>query len=121
MKKDYIEFMGLRLALRTKEKITLESKIGNPLGYIFNMMGGVTDDAQDIDMTKLELPPLAVIVATIHCASQRYEHGITEEGVMQVVDAYLDEDEHSVMSLFADVFMPLLIQAKYLPSSTEEE
>ena len=121
MKKDYIEFEGLRLCLKTREKIQLEELIGNPLAYIFNMMGGQMDvDDEELDVTKLQLPPLKVIVATIHVAAQRYEHKISKEKVMDIIDDFLDKDGNSVMMLFTEVFMPLLQQAKYLPSNEEQ-
>jgi hypothetical protein len=120
MKKDYIEFEGLRLCLKTREKIQLEELIGNPLAYIFNMMGGQMD-GEELDVTKLQLPPLKVIVATIHVAAQRYEHKISKEKVMDIVDDFLDKDGNSVMMLFTEVFMPLLQQAKYLPSNEEQD
>lgn len=120
MKKDYIEFMGLRLCLKTKEKMQLEDMIGNPLTYLFGMMGGM-DDNEDIDVSKLNLPPLKVIVATVHVAAQRYEHGMSKDKIMDVIDEYLDEDDKSVITLFTDVFMPLLMQAKYLPQDINIE
>ena len=119
MKKDYIEFMNLRLCLKTKEKMQLEDMIGNPLTYLFGMMGSM--DEEDMDFTKLNLPPLKIIVATVHVAAQRYEHGISKDKVMDVIDEYLDEDGKSVITLFTDVFLPLLIQAKYLPEDTKLE
>ena len=73
----------------------------------------------EIDMTQLQLPPLKVIVATIHVAAQRYEHKMTKEKVMDIIDEYLDMDENSTMTLFTDVFMPLLQIAKYLPADVE--
>ena len=118
MKKDYIEFMGLRLALKVREKMQLEELIGNPLSYIFSMMGGAMSE-DEIDMTQLQLPPLKVIVTTIHVAAQRYEHKMTREKIMDVIDEYLEMDENSTMTLFTDVFMPLLQIAKYLPSDVE--
>ena len=120
MKKDYIEFQGLRLSLKTKEKMQLEDMIGNPLTYLFSMMGGAMNE-DDIDVTKLNLPPLKVIVATVHVAAQRYEHGMSKDKVMDVIDEYLDEDGKSVITLFTDVFMPLLKQGKYLPEDAEVE
>ena len=40
---------------------------------------------------------------------------------MDIIDDFLDKGENSVMMLFTEVFMPLLQQAKYLPSSEEQE
>ena len=119
MKKDYIEFMGWRLSLKTKEKMQLEDMIGNPLTYLFGMMGGMDED--DMDFTKLNLPPLKVIVATVHTAAQRYEHGMTKDKVVDVIDEYLEQDDKSVITLFTDVFLPLLQQAKYLPEEMKVE
>ena len=120
MKKDYIEFQGLRLCLKTKEKMQLEDMIGNPLTYLFGMMGGM-DDEDDMDFSKLNLPPLKVIVATVHVAAQRYEHNMTKDKIIDVIDEYLDEEGKSVITLFTDVFMPLLMQAKYLPEDVNVE
>ena len=119
MKKDYIEFEGLRLCLKTKEKMQLEDVIGNPLAYLFSMMGGM--DEEDMDFSKLNLPPLKVIVATVHVAAQRYEHNMTKEKIIDVIDEYLDEEGKSVITLFTDVFLPLLQQAKYLPEDVQAE
>lgn len=113
MVKDYIEFQGLRLCLKTKEKMQLEELIGNPLQYIFSLLSG-DDDAQ------FELPPLKIMVTTIHVAAQRYEHKMSKEKIIDIIDEYLDQDEKSVVSLFSDVFLQLLIQGKYLPSQDEE-
>ena len=119
MKKDYIEFQELRLCLKTKEKMQLEELIGNPLTYLFGMMGGM--DEEDMDFSKLNLPPLKVIVATVHVAAQRYEHNMSKDKIIDVIDEYLDEDGKSVITLFTDVFLPLLQQAKYLPEDTKLE
>ena len=119
MKKDYIEFEGLRLCLKTKEKMQLEELIGNPLTYLFGMMGGM--DEEDMDFSKLNLPPLKVIVATVHVAAQRYEHNMTKDKIIDVIDEYLDEEGKSVITLFTDVFLPLLQQAKYLPEDVQAE
>ena len=119
MKKDYIEFQGLRLCLKTKEKMQLEALIGNPLTYLFGMMGGMDED--DMDFTKLNLPPLKVIVATVHVAAQRYEHNMSKDKIIDVIDEYLDEEGKSVITLFTDVFLPLLQQAKYLPEDVQAE
>ena len=118
MKKDYIEFMGLRLALKTKEKIQLEEQIGNPLTYILSMVGGAMNE-EEIDLTAFQLPPLKVMITTIHVASQRYEHGISKEKVMDIIDECLDIEGNSVMSLFTDVFMKLLMNGKYIPQTEE--
>ena len=119
MKKDYIEFQELRLCLKTKEKMQLEELIGNPLTYLFGMMGGM--DEEDMDFSKLNLPPLKVIVATVHVAAQRYEHNMSKDKIIDVIDEYLDEEGKSVITLFTDVFLPLLQQAKYLPEDVQAE
>ena len=119
MKKDYIEFQELRLCLKTKEKMQLEELIGNPLTYLFGMMGGMDED--DMDFSKLNLPPLKVIVATVHVAAQRYEHNMSKVKIIDVIDEFLDEVGNSVITLFTDVFLPLLQQAKYLPEDVQAE
>lgn len=111
------EFMGLTLVLDTRAKIKLEEKLGgSPLQFVFNMMGGaMTED--DIDMTKMQVPPLKVMVLTIHAAAQKLNANTSIDKVMDKVDEYLEEK--SVMELFT-VFMELLQVGKYLPEVEEE-
>ena len=115
-----VKFMGLDLTLAsTKSKIALEDKIGSPLQYLFGMMGGAMDD-EDIDVTKMQIPPLKVMVLTIHASAQKLNANVSVEKVFDLVDAYLEQDENSVISLFT-IFIELLQTGKYLPEDTKLE
>ena len=115
-----VKFMGLDLTLAsTKSKIALEDKIGSPLQYLFGMMGGAIDD-EDIDVTKMQIPPLKVMVLTIHASAQKLNANVPVEKVFDLVDAYLEKDENSVISLFT-IFVELLQTGKYLPEDVKVE
>ena len=115
-----VKFMGLDLTLAsTKSKIALEDKIGSPLQYLFNMMGGAIDE-DDMDVTKMQIPPLKVMVLTVHASAQKLNANVSVEKVFDLVDAYLEQDENSVISLFT-IFVELLQTGKYLPEDTKLE
>ena len=112
-----IEFMGMNLILDTKAKVQLEDKIGgSPLKYIFGAMGGAMNE-EEFDPTKMELPPLKIMILTIHASAQKLNANISVDKVMDKVDEFLEE--HSVMELFSEVFMQLLMAGRYLPSVQE--
>ena len=115
-----VKFMGLDLTLAsTKSKIALEDKIGSPLQYLFNMMGGAIDE-DDMDVTKMQIPPLKVMVLTVHASAQKLNANVSVEKVFDLVDAYLEQDENSVISLFT-IFIELLQTGKYLPEDVQAE
>lgn len=114
--KKTIEFMGMTLVLDTKAKIQLEDKIGgSPLKYIFGI--GNAMEGEEMNLEKFELPPLKVMVLTIHAGAQKLQHGISVDKVIEKVDEFLEE-EHSVMELFT-VFIELLKIGRYLPEDAE--
>lgn len=114
-----VKFMGLDLTLAsTKAKIQLEDKIGSPLQYIFSMLGGAVNE-KEMDLSAMQIPPLKVMVLTIHAAAQRLNANVSVEKVMDLVDEFLEKDENSVMNLFT-VFIELLQSGKYIPAPEEE-
>jgi hypothetical protein len=106
-----VEFMGMTLMLDTKAKIQLEDKIGSPLKYVFGLMGEAMTE-EEMDITKFELPPLKVMILTIHASAQKLNANVSVEKVMDKVDEFLEEK--SVIELFT-VFMELLKVGRYLP------
>jgi hypothetical protein len=110
-----VEFMGMTLMLDTKAKIQLEEKIGSPLKYVFSLMGGAMTE-EEMDITKMELPPLKVMILTIHASAQKLNANVSVEKVMDKVDEFLEEK--SVIELFT-VFMELLKIGRYLPEEQE--
>jgi hypothetical protein len=110
-----VEFMGMTLMLDTKAKIQLEDKIGSPLKYVFGLMGEAMTE-EEMDITKFELPPLKVMILTIHASAQKLNANVSVEKVMDKVDEFLEEK--SVIELFT-VFMELLKVGRYLPEEQE--
>jgi hypothetical protein len=110
-----VEFMGMTLMLDTKAKIQLEDKIGSPLKYIFGLMGEAMTE-EEMDITKMELPPLKVMILTIHASAQRLNANMSMDKVVDKVDEFLEEK--SVIELFT-VFMELLKVGRYLPEEQE--
>lgn len=109
------EFMGMTLVLDTKAKIQLEEKIGSPLKYIFGLMGGAMTE-EEMDFSKVEIPPLKIMILTIHAAAQKLNANVSVEKVMDKVDEFLEEK--SVIELFT-VFLNLLRIGRYLPEEQE--
>lgn len=112
-----VKFMNLDLTMSVKEKIALERALGgqSPLNFIFKMIG--EGDIEQLDMSQLQLPSLEFMVLVLFHSAQKFNHGINKEKMFDIVDAFLDEPEHSVMSLLT-VVVDVLRVAKYLP---EEE
>ena len=109
------EFMGMTLVLDTKAKIQLEEKIGSPLKYIFGLMGGAMSE-EEMDFSKVEIPPLKIMILTIHASAQKLNANVSVEKVMDKVDEFLEEK--SVIELFT-VFLDLLRIGRYLPEEQE--
>ena len=114
-----VEFMNLQLAMGVKEKMQLERALGgqSPLNFIFGMIGG---DVEQLDMSKMKLPSLEFMVTVLFHASQKLNHGITQDKMMDIVDEFLDQDENSVMALLP-IIIDVLKQAKYLPNEATVE
>ena len=112
-----VEFQGLKLTMGTKEKIALERALGgqSPLNFIFKMVG--EGDIEQLDMSQLQLPSLEFMVLVLFHSAQKLNHGVNQEKMFDIVDAFLAEPENSVMSLLT-VVVDVLRVAKYLP---EEE
>ena len=109
-----VEFMGLQLAMGIKEKIALEKELGmSPLNLIFGMVGGM--DGDEVDLSTMKIPPLPVMVAVLFHATTKLNHGVNRDKFLDIVDAYLEQDENSVMGLF-EVMVQVLQVSKYLPS-----
>ena len=113
-----IEFMNLSLVMGVKEKIALEKELGtSPLDFIFSMAGSM--DGEEIDMSAMKIPPLPVMIAVLFHATQKLNHGINREKFYDIVDNFLEQDNESVMSLFA-IMIQVLQVSKYLPSAVQE-
>ena len=109
-----VEFQGLKLTMGVKEKIQLERALAgqSPLNFIFQMVG--EGNVEELDMSQLKLPNIEFMVLVLFHSAQKLNHGINQEKMFDIVDAFLDEPEHSVMSLLT-VVVDVLRVAKYLP------
>lgn len=113
-----VEFMNLNLTLAgTKEKIQLEKALGgSPLNHILPMISGAMgENEQDIDFSKMQIPSLPFMVTVLHASAQKLNAGVSMDKMIDIVDAYLEQDDNSVFGLFA-VVMEVLQTGKYLPS-----
>ena len=118
MVNNHVEFQGLKLMMGTREKIALERALGqSPLNFIFGMVGG---EVEQLDMSKMKLPGLEYMVTVLFHASQKLNHGITQDKMMDIVDEFLDQDGNSVMALLP-IIIEVLKQAKYLPQEATVE
>ena len=108
-----VEFMNLHLAMGVREKINLERALGgqSPLNFIFKMVGN--GDVEQLDMSQMQLPSLEFCITVLFHASQKLNDGITKERMMELVDAFLEDENNSVMSLLP-IVIDVLKQAKYL-------
>jgi hypothetical protein len=79
-------------------------------------MGEAMTEEEEMDITKFELPPLKVMILTIHASAQKLNANVSVEKVMDKVDEFLEEK--SVIELFT-VFLELLRIGRYLPSEQE--
>ena len=113
-----INFMNLSLVMGVKEKIALEKELGaSPLDFIFSMAGNM--DGEELDLTTMKIPPLPVMIAVLFHATTKLNHGIDRNKFYDIIDNFLEEDENSVMSLFA-IMIQVLQASKYLPSVEQE-
>lgn len=115
-----VEFQGLKLAMGVKEKIQLERALGgqSPLNFIFKMVGNGVE--QELDLSQMQLPSLEFMVLVLLHSAQKLNHGINQDKMFDIVDAFLEEPENSVMSLL-EIIMNVLRQAKYLPEDEVAE
>ena len=113
-----VEFMGLNLTLAgTKEKIQLEKALGSsPLNAILPMIAGAMgENEQDIDFTKMQIPSLPFMITVLHASAQKLNAGVSMDKMMNLVDAWLEQDDNNVFGLFS-IVMEVLQTGKYLPS-----
>lgn len=66
------------------------------------------------------LPPLSVMLTTIHAALIPWEHGIKYENVQEIYDSWLEEGG-SQMGLLSDVIMPTMVVSGFFTEKQGEE
>lgn len=84
----------LKLRLRAKDCVDLESKIGeSPLNVFMRLSDG-------------RIPSLGFIITTLQCSLQALEHGYNLEKTYELYDKYIENggDLTEMLSILSDVF-----------------
>lgn len=118
-RKPYIEFMGLKLDMKTREKAQFERKYGSPMKEIFKLMSMMEvfeaqeqgKDLSEINFEKFDMMSLDFMANIIHASSQRLNAGTTLDVVFDLLDIYLEEN--TVFDLMG-VVVELLVNVGYL-------
>ena len=120
-KKEFIEFMGLKLDLsKTKNKVQYERKYGSPMKEVFKLMSlfDLSNGAEDVDYTKLDMMNLDFMANLLHAGAQRFNANVSMDVMYDMIDLYLDTN--TLFDLMG-VCIQLLEQAGYLNFGQEEE
>lgn len=84
-----------KLKLTTQEIIRLESL------FNANLLSVISSNTENNEM-----PPLKVMLLITHGAIKKYNHGIKEKDVIELLDKY-EEEGGSQLSFMTDVFLPI--------------
>lgn len=118
-RKPYVEFMGLKLDMKTREKAQFERVYGSPMKEIFKLMSMMEvfdaqeqgKDLSEINFEKFDMMSLDFMANIIHASSQRLNAGTTLDVVFDLLDIYLEEN--TVFDLMG-VVVELLVNVGYL-------
>lgn len=116
-RKPYIEFVGLKLDMKTKEKAQFERKNGSPMKEIFKLMSvmeimeSMQQNINEVDFDKFDMMSLDFMANLIHASAQRLNAGTTLDVVYDLMDVYLVD--HTVFDLMG-VCVELLANVGYL-------
>lgn len=116
-RKPYIEFVGLKLDMKTKEKAQFERKNGSPMKEIFKLMSvmeimeSMQQNINEVDFDKFDMMSLDFMANLIHASAQRLNAGTTLDVVYDLMDVYLTD--HTVFDLMG-VCVELLANVGYL-------
>ena len=116
-RKPYIEFVGLKLDMKTKEKAQFERKNGSPMKEIFKLMSvmdimeTMQENISEVDFDKFDMMSLDFMANLIHASAQRLNAGTTLDVVYDLMDVYLTD--HTVFDLMG-VCVELLANVGYL-------
>ena len=96
-RKPYIEFVGLKLDMKTKEKAQFERKNGSPMKEIFKLMSvmevmeSMQQNISEVDFDKFDMMSLDFMANLIHASAQRLNAGTTLDVVYDLMDVYLTD------------------------------
>lgn len=124
-RKPYIEFMGLKLDMKTREKAQFERKYGSPMKEIFKLISMMEimeatqngGDLSSVDFNNFDMMSLDFMANLIHASSQRLNSGTTLDVVYDLLDIYLEQQ--TVFDLMG-VCVELLVNVGYLNFGEEE-
>lgn len=121
---EFVEFMGLKLTMKTREKANYERKHGSPMKEIFKLiqMADVMEkmneeDVTEIDFSKFDMMSLDFMANIIHASAQRLNANISLDVVYDLIDVYLEEK--TIFDLVG-VVVELLAHVGYLNFNSEE-
>lgn len=121
---EFVEFMGLKLTMKTREKANYERKHGSPMKEIFKLiqMAEVMEkmneeDVTEIDFSNFDMMSLDFMANIIHASAQRLNANISLDVVYDLIDVYLEEK--TIFDLVG-VVVELLAHIGYLNFNSEE-
>lgn len=121
---EFVEFMGLKLTMKTREKANYERKHGSPMKEIFKLiqMAEVMEkmneeDVTEIDFSNFDMMSLDFMANIIHASAQRLNANISLDVVYDLIDLYLEEK--TIFDLVG-VVVELLAHVGYLNFNSEE-
>lgn len=121
---EFVEFMGLKLTMKTREKANYERKHGSPMKEIFKLiqMAEVMEkmneeDVTEIDFSNFDMMSLDFMANIIHASAQRLNANISLDVVYDLIDVYLEEK--TIFDLVG-VVVELLAHVGYLNFNSEE-
>lgn len=121
---EFVEFMGLKLTMKTREKANYERKHGSPMKEIFKLiqMAEVMEkmneeDVTEIDFSNFDMMSLDFMANIIHASAQRLNANTSLDVVYDLIDVYLEEK--TIFDLVG-VVVELLAHVGYLNFNSEE-
>lgn len=101
-----------KVKLNTRTIVLLEEKLDKSLmDLIVNM-----DELLNGEDPKAKLPSLGDMMIVLYGGLHFVDNSITIDDTYELFDKYVEEDEGSVIKLFSDVFMPLLLASGIMGS-----
>lgn len=121
---EFVEFMSLKLTMKTREKANYERKYGSPMKEIFKLiqmaevMERMTEeDVTEIDFSNFDMMSLDFMANLIHASAQRLNANVSLDVVYDLLDIYLETN--TVFDLIG-VVVELLAHVGYLNFNSEE-
>ena len=121
---EFVEFMGLKLTMKTRQKAEYERKFGSPMKEIFKLIQMVevmdklqTEDISDVDFSNFDMMDLDFMANLIHASAQRLNANVSLDVVYDLIDLFLEDK--TVFDLMG-VVVEVLVHVGYLNFNVEE-